>query len=289
MTAQSPTAAVLGTGIIGAPVARNLRQAFTVRVWNRTRAGAEPLAEDGIHVADTAAEAVSGAQVIVTVLTDATAVRQVIDAAAPAPGTVWIQLSTVGDTDMDELAAFATSRGLVFYDAPVLGTKRPAELGQLVVLAAGPDSQRDTAASVFDAIGGRTLWIGELPGAATRLKLAVNSLVFALTHGIAESLSLARALGLDPKLVVEAVSGGPLDSGFLQSKAGATLLGDFSAAFSIANAVKDSQLIVDAAARAGIAVDVSAAGLERFRRVAEAGHAAADMAASILGGRVAER
>ncbi|MFB8001513.1 NAD(P)-dependent oxidoreductase [Nocardia sp. NPDC056000] len=282
MTEQTPTVAVLGTGIIGAPVARNLLRTFTVRAWNRTRAAAEPLVDDGIHVAEFAAEAVSGAQVVVTVLTDAAAVRQVMAAAAPAPGTVWIQLGTVGDADIDELTEFAAERELILYDAPVLGTKQPAELGRLVVLAAGPDGERPLATAVFDAIGSRTVWVGELPGAATRLKLALNSLVFALTHGVAESLSLAEALGVDPRLVVEAVSGGPLDSGFFQSKANAALLGDFSTAFSIANAVKDSRLIVDAADRAGIAVDVSAAGLERFRRAAAAGHDAADMAASYL-------
>ncbi|WP_067539287.1 NAD(P)-dependent oxidoreductase [Nocardia crassostreae] len=282
MTAHHRTAAVLGTGIIGAPVARNLRKAFAVRAWNRSRSAVEPLAAEGIHVAETAAEAVSGAEVMITVLTDAAAVRQVLEAAAPAPGTVWIQLSTVGDTDTAELADLAAELGLVFYDAPVQGTKQPAELGRLVVLAAGPESERATATAVFDAIGSRTLWIDEKPGAATRLKLALNSLVFALTHGIAESLSLVEALGVDPRLVVEAVSGGPLDSGFFQAKAGATLSGDLTPAFSITNAVKDARLIVAAADRAGIAVDVTAAGLDRFRRAADAGHGAADMAASHL-------
>ncbi|GAB4583848.1 NAD(P)-dependent oxidoreductase [Nocardia sp. IFM 10818] len=282
MTEQSPIATVLGTGIIGAPVARNLRTAFTVRAWNRTPAAAEPLAAEGIEVARTAAEAVAGAHVVVTVLTDAAAVREVMESAAPAPGTVWIQLSTVGDADTAELAGFAAERGLVFYDAPVQGTKQPAELGRLVVLAAGPERERATATAVFDAIGSRTLWVAAEPGAATRLKLALNSLVFALTHGIAESLSLAEALGVDPNLVVEAVTGGPLDSGFFQAKARAALTGELAAAFSIDNAVKDSRLITEAAERAGITVDVTAAGLGRFQRAARAGHGAADMAASYL-------
>ncbi|NEW26205.1 NAD(P)-dependent oxidoreductase [Nocardia cyriacigeorgica] len=282
MSEHSRTAAVLGTGTIGAPVARNLRKAFAVRAWNRTAAAAQPLAADGIQVSPTPAAAASGAHVVVTVLTDAAAVREVVEAAAPAPGTVWVQMSTVGDNDTAELAAFADERELVFYDAPVQGTKQPAELGRLVVLAAGPESERDTANAVFDAIGSRTLWVADRPGAATRLKLALNSLVFALTHGMAESLSLAEALGVDPHIVVEAVSGGPLDSGFFRAKSDAALSGDFAPAFSITNAIKDSRLILAAAQRAGVAADLAAAGLDRFRRAADAGHGSADMAASYL-------
>ncbi|MFI9507759.1 NAD(P)-dependent oxidoreductase [Nocardia sp. NPDC052566] len=279
------TVAVLGTGIIGAPVAKNLRAYGAVRVWNRTRAAADEVgAAGGIVVADTVAEAVAGADVIVTVLADGPAVREVMAAAAPAfaPGVVWIQLSTVGPADTAEFADFARATGLTFYDAPVQGTKQPAENGTLVVLAAGPQDGRDVAEAVFDAIGSRTVWVAERPGVATRLKLALNSLVFALTHGIAESLSLATAFGVDPALVVDVVAGGPLDSGFLRAKAGAMLAGEYPAAFSVANSVKDAELIVAAAEQAGVAVDVTAAGLGRFRRAAAAGYGDADMAASHL-------
>ncbi|MFD9906986.1 NAD(P)-dependent oxidoreductase [Streptomyces sp. NPDC059063] len=284
--------AVLGTGTIGAPVARNLAQAHAVSVWNRTRAAADALAAtDGIEVADTPAAAVAGADVVVTVLKDGPAVREVMEAAAPglAEGAVWAQLSTVGvsagapdGVGIEELAGVAERHGLVLYDAPVQGTKQPAELGRLVVLAAGPQEHRERVEPVFDVVGSRTVWVAEAPGAASRLKLALNSFVFALTHGAAESLALAEGLGVDPALVADVVAGGPLDSPFFQAKAAAMLSGDYAASFSVDNAAKDARLVVDAAGAAGVAVDVTAAGLRRFRRAADAGHGDKDMAASYL-------
>ncbi|GHC50234.1 NAD(P)-dependent oxidoreductase [Streptomyces flavofungini] len=286
--------AVLGTGIIGAPVARHLQAHFAVRVWNRTHARAEPLAAyEGIEVCGTPAEAVAGADVVVTVLKDGPAVREALTAAAPAlaEGAVWVQLSTVGADAIDELARLAEEYGLVLYDAPVQGTKQPAENGALVILASGPRAAGEPlepARLVFDAIGGRTVWVSDEPGVASRLKLALNSLVFALTHGAAESLALAEALGVDPALVVDAVAGGPLDSGFFQAKAAAMLKGDYATSFSVGNSVKDAELVVAAAESAGVAAEVSAAGLDRFRRAADAGHGDKDMAASYLVARPAQ-
>nr|WP_268257391.1 NAD(P)-dependent oxidoreductase [Streptomyces longispororuber] len=277
--------AVLGTGIIGAPVARNLRAEFAVSVWNRTPAKAAELATtDGVVAHATPAEAVAGADVVVTVLKDGPAVREVMEAAAPAlaPGTVWIQLSTVGADAVGDLVDLAARHGLVLYDAPVQGTKQPAENGQLVVLAAGPAAGRDRAQAVFDAIGSRTVWVSQEPGAASRLKLALNSYVFALTHGAAESLALAEGLGVDPALVVDVIAGGPLDSPFFRAKAAAMLAGAYDPSFSVANAAKDARLVVAAAGAAGVPVDVTAAGLRRFERAAAAGHGAKDMAASRL-------
>ncbi|MFC9330742.1 NAD(P)-dependent oxidoreductase [Kitasatospora sp. NPDC057015] len=279
--------AVLGTGIIGAPVARNLRKNFAVSVWNRTHAKAEALAASGgIEVADTPAAAVAGADVIVTVLKDGPAVLEAVEAAAPAlaKGAVWVQLSTVGVEAIGELAGFAERHGLVFYDAPVQGTRQPAENGQLVIIASGPTDRREDARQVFDAIGSRTVWIGEESGAASRLKLALNSLVFALTHGTAESLAIARGLGIDPALVVDVVTGGPLDSKYFQLKAAAILAGDYSTSFSVSNSVKDARLVVDAAEEAGVKVDGTAAGLRRFQRALDEGHGDKDMAASYLAG-----
>jgi 3-hydroxyisobutyrate dehydrogenase len=191
-------------------------------------------------------------------------------------------MSTVGIGAIDELAAFAGRHGLKLFDAPVQGTRQPAEQGQLVILASGPAQDRDTVQSVFDAIGKRTVWVSEKIGAASRLKLALNSWAFALTHGVAESLALAKGLGVDPALVVDVVKGGPMDSAFFQSKAAFILANDYPTSFSIANALKDAGLVMEAVERAGITADLAAAGLQRFRRAFEAGHQDKDMAASGL-------
>lgn len=284
-TNRNITIAVLGTGLIGAPVARNLhKQGFKVHAWNRTAAKALALVADGILAFDNPADAVDGADIIVTVLKDGPSVEQAMRAAAPAlgKGAIWLQLSTVGIEGIDALAALAAEQGLVFYDAPVQGTRQPAELAQLIILASGPVEQREAAQAAFDAIGRRTLWVSAQTGASSRLKLALNNWAFALTHGLAESLVLAKGLGIDPALVVDVVTGGPMDSGYFQVKAAAILAENYAASFSIANAVKDARLVVDAASHVGVQMDAAQAGLRRFGRALDAGHGDKDMAASYL-------
>lgn len=277
--------AVLGTGLIGAAIARNLaRKGFKVRAWNRSPDKARALAVDGIERFDHVAEAVRDAAIIVTVLKDGPAVNETMAAALPGlrKGAVWLQLSTVGVEATEALAGFAAENGIVIYDAPVQGTRQPAEQGKLVILASGPERERDAAQAIFDAIGQRTLWVSDTPGAGSRLKLALNAFVFALTHGVAETLAIAKALGVDPALVIDAVTGGPLDSGFFQSKAGAMLKGDYTTSFSVENGAKDARLVMDALSGTGVRAELAEAGLARFRRAVNAGHGGKDIAASFL-------
>ncbi|MET7702400.1 NAD(P)-dependent oxidoreductase [Streptomyces sp. NPDC005485] len=280
------TVSVLGTGIMGAAMARNLARAgHTVRAWNRTRSKAEPLTSDGVQVADTPAEAVRGADVVLTVLHDGAAALETMRQAAPAlrPGSAWVQSTTAGIEALGELARFARDHELAFFDAPVLGTRQPAEAGQLVVLAAGPSRDRDAVTPVFDAVGARTVWTGEdgAQGSATRLKLVANSWVLTVTHGAAEALALAEGLGVDPQGFFDIIDGGPLDMGYLRAKAGLILDGGLTPpSFAVTTAEKDARLIVEAGERHGVRLDVAAAGAERFRRAAAQGHGGEDMAAS---------
>ncbi|MEV6482725.1 NAD(P)-dependent oxidoreductase [Streptomyces sp. NPDC051576] len=286
MTTEKLTVSVLGTGIMGAAMARNLARAgHTVHAWNRTRAKAEPLTADGAHVTDTAAEAVRDADVILTMLYDGDTVLDVMREAAPVlrPGAAWIQSTTSGLESVAELAAFAQRHELVFYDAPVLGTRQPAEAGQLTVLAAGPSTGRDTVTPVFDAVGARTMWVGEDGAAATatRLKLVANSWVLAVTNAAGEALALAKGLDVDPQNFLDLIAGGPLDMGYLQAKSAAILEDRLTpASFAVSTAVKDARLIVQAGAANGVRLDVAAAGAERFARAAAQGHGDEDMAAA---------
>ncbi|MER6029332.1 NAD(P)-dependent oxidoreductase [Streptomyces sp. NPDC001851] len=283
---DKPTVSVLGTGIMGAAMARNLcRAGLEVRAWNRTREKAEPLAADGARIAGTPAEAVEGADAVLTMLYDGHTVLDVMREAAPAlrPGTVWAQCTTVGVDLIGGLAAFAREHGLVFYDAPVLGTKQPAEAGRLTVLAAGPEQGRATVAPVFDAVGEKTMWTGADGGAgsASRLKLVANSWVLAATAATGEVLALAQALGVDPQGFFDLIEGGPLDMGYLRAKAALVLDGTLSPpSFAVATAEKDARLIVQAGERGGVRLDVAAAAAERFARAAALGHADEDMAAA---------
>jgi 3-hydroxyisobutyrate dehydrogenase len=283
---QPITVGVLGTGIMGAAMARSLlRAGHVVRVWNRTRAKAGPLADDGATVAGTAAEAVRGADVVLTMLHDGDAVLEVMTAAAEGlrPGMVWAQFSTVSLDAIESLAGFARDRGLVFIDSPVLGTRQPAEAGQLILLAAGPDTVRERIAPVFEAVGARTIWTGTegAAGNGTRLKLVANSWVIAATNAAGEAIALAQALGVDPATFFDAIGGGGLDMPYLRLKAGLILDGKLSpASFAARTAAKDARLIVEAGRAHGVRLDVAEAGANRLARVTDAGHGDEDMAAA---------
>ncbi len=278
----TPTVALLGTGIMGTGMARNTAAAgLPLTVWNRTRAKAEPLA-DVAAVADTPADAVRGADVVVVMLMDADAVLDVLEQASPGleDGAVVVQTSTIGPEGTRRVAAWAAERGVALLDAPVLGTKGPAEQGKLVVLAAGPATAREKARPVLEAVGARTVEQGEV-GEGSALKLACNNLVATLVEGIAESLVLARALGVDPHLVLEAVRGGAMDAPYVQLK-GTAMLDDAldDAAFPLAGAAKDTRLIVEAATAAGVRLEVAEAVQRRFAAAVEAGQGGADLAAT---------
>jgi 3-hydroxyisobutyrate dehydrogenase len=254
--AEKQTMALLGAGgTMGFAMAGNLARAgFGLRAWNRSRDKAEPLSRDGVQVTDTPAEAARGAEVILTMLADADAVLEAMQAergvlsGEPAEGALWLQMSTIGEEGTERCVELAREHRLEFVDAPVLGTKAPAEKGELVVLASGPERAHDRVADIFQAVGQRTMWVGEA-GAGTRLKLATNSWILTIVEGAAETLALAEGLGLDPQLVLEALRGGPLDLPYLQMKGKAILERDFSPSFRLVLAAKDAALVERAAER----------------------------------------
>src|SRR4051794_11579314 len=279
-----PTVALLGTGTMGAGMARNIAAArIPLKVWNRTRAKAEPLADAGAEVADSPAEAVRDADVVLTMLFDADAVRTALEHARDGlqEGAVLLQQSTVGVEATEQLGSLARQRGLLYVDAPVLGTRKPAEDGALVVLASGPDEARDRVRPVLEAISARTLWVGAA-GQGTRLKLVANSWVLTVVEGIAEALSLAKALGVDPRQFLEVVKGGAMDAPYVQLKGGAMLAGDFTPAFGLDGAAKDAGLIVDAARAVGADVEFLDVVRRHFARAHQAGYGDRDLSATFL-------
>jgi 3-hydroxyisobutyrate dehydrogenase len=276
------TVAVLGTGIMGAPMARHLAAAgFDVRAWNRTIEKAQPLADDGVQVMSSPAEAARGADVLLTMLADADVIEQTVtpqllrDLAGDA---VWVQSSTVGIAGTARLSALAAAAGTAYVDAPVLGTRQPAEAASLTVLASGPDALRDRCAPLFDAYAARMLWVGD-GDRATRLKLVMNSWVLALTTATAEAMALADGLGLDPKRFLETIEGGPLDVAYAHAKGAMMLKRDFPPAFPVWGGLKDAELILEAAEAAGVRMQVAAGVRAQMRSTLEAGHADEDMAA----------
>jgi 3-hydroxyisobutyrate dehydrogenase len=276
---STPTVALLGTGIMGRGMAANIVKAgITLTVWNRTREKATGL---GADVAETPETAVKGASVVITMLPDGPVTEEVIREAAPEPGTIWLQQATVGVEGNDRLAAVADELGLVHVDAPVLGTKGPAEAGQLTILASGPDEAREAAAPVFEAIGAKTLWLGAA-GQGSRLKLVANSWVLTIVEGVAESLTLAKALGLDPQQFLDAVKGGAVDAPYVQIKGAAMLSGGYDAQFPLWGAAKDARLIEEAGRGAGVELAIIESARRHFERALADGHGELDMAATYL-------
>ena len=271
--------ALLGAGgTMGAGMARNLTSAgIEVRAWNRTRERAEPLADDGIAVAGTPAEAADGADIVLTILSDAEAVLEAMDGVT-CP--LWIQASTIGLSGTEHCAQVADERGITLIDAPVLGTKAPAEQGELIVLASGPDDARERVQPVFDAIGKKTMWVGEA-GVGSRLKLVTNNWILAIVEATAETVALAEGVDVDPNDFLEAVSGGPLDLPYLQMKAKAMMEGSWEPSMRLALAAKDAALVMEAADRHGLDLPLPRLVRERMEAAGEE-HGDKDMAATYL-------
>jgi 3-hydroxyisobutyrate dehydrogenase len=281
---SAPVVTVLGTGTMGAGMVRSLRRAgLPVRVWNRDGAKAHALADVGAEAFDTPAEAAAGADVVLTMLLDADSVIDAIRRAAPAPGTVWLQTATVGIEGAERTVAVARELHLELVDCPVQGTRKPAEEGALVLLASGSERARAGLAPVFEALGRKTLWLGEA-GAGSRLKLVCNAWVFALLAGVAQSVALARGLGLDPRDFFSAIEGGHLDTPYAHVKGAAMAAGDYQVSFSLLGAIKDNRLIREALTSAAVPDRLTAAVLETMEVAADrVDPAAVDMAALIEG------
>jgi len=275
--------AVLGTGIMGAGMARSmLRSGLDVIVWNRSPGRAAPLAADGAQVAGTAAEAVAGVDAVVTMLWDGGSVAEVMTAALPAApgGVLWAQTSTVSLRDAGMLLpALASMYGARYADAPVLGSRQPAEEGKLLVLAAAPGPLRDPVKPLFDAIAARTVWVSERPGDGTRLKLVTNSWVGTIVAATAQAIALAQSLGLDPQVFLDTVRGGAVDTPFLHLKGQSMIAGEFPPSFTVDGAVKDTGLIAAAMRESGTDATLMDAIAGQYRKAADGGHGADDMAA----------
>jgi len=257
------TVAVIGAGgTMGFAMARNIARAgISVRAWNRTPDKARPLAGDGAYIAATPADAATGASIVLTMLADADAViiamegdngalPVMAESGGPEP-VIWLQMSTIGEEATEGCMGLAHRYGVGYVDAPVLGTRQPAEQGELVVLESGPQEARPRVQPVFDAIGHRTIRAGEA-GAGTRLKLVTNSWVLAVVEAAAETIALADGLGVDPSLFFQAVEGGPLDLPYLRIKGHAMTERDFTPSFRLSLAAKDAALVTDAAWQHGV-------------------------------------
>ena len=245
--------AILGIGAMGHGMAASaLRAGIPTIVWNRSIAATRDLAELGAQVAGSAADAARRAAIVVTMVTDAEAVISIAQdqgmLAAMPRGAIWAQMSTIGVAGTDRVAAVAAAGrpDVTLVDAPVSGSKDPAERGELMIFASGPGAARPRVAPLFDALGQRTIWVGEA-GAGTRLKLVANTWLAFANEAVAASVALARQLGLATETVRDALGGGPLVSPWQAAKLPRIAEGEFSAQFALSLALKDVHRALEAA------------------------------------------
>ena len=278
--------AVIGAGIMGSAMTRNLVVAgVNMRVWDRSPAATVPLAAAGAVVAPSAREAVRDADVVITMLPTADAVESVIFgdgvADAFADGCVWAQMGTIGVEATRRIAGrLAAQRpGVMFVDAPVSGSKGPAEQGQLLILASGPAAAAGTVRPVFDILGRKTVWLGEA-GQGSVVKLVVNAYMSILIEGVAETMELADRFGIGHQQLADVIEGGPLDAPIADAKLHKMDRGDYAAEFPLEWALKDVDLAISAAG--GQAPPLLAALSDQWHAAVAAGHGRQDISAARL-------
>ena len=254
MLGTRDSVAMLGVGTMGHGMATNvLRAGIPTIVWNREPEATRDLAALGAQVTDTPADAARRAAIVVTMVTDADAVMSIAGEqgmlAALAPGTIWVQMSTIGVAGIERVATLVENQrpDVTLVDAPVSGSKGPAEEGKLTIFASGPDDARARVAPLFDAIGQRTMWVGPV-GTGTRLKIVNNTWLAFGAEAVDASVALAHRLGLDTEAVADALGAGPLASPWQKAKLQRIQERDFSPEFPLSLALKDVRLALEAAA-----------------------------------------
>jgi 3-hydroxyisobutyrate dehydrogenase len=264
---------------------RLLDQGIEVIAWDRDPEQVTAVEERGARRGEEPAEVVRGAEVVITMLPTAPIVLDVVEPLLEdwPEETIWLQMSSVGAAEADQLVEVSKANDVTLVDAPVSGSTHPAEEGQLTILASGPDSARAPAGPVFEALGSRVLWVGEA-GMGSRLKMAANHWMIAMTAALAEAMHLCEAMGLDQQQFVELLDGGPLGSAYGLLKLDEMRRHDYPVGFPVRLALKDLELVREVEQSSKAAMPVLDVVLERYRTANE-DHADEDLAAVYEVGR----
>jgi 3-hydroxyisobutyrate dehydrogenase len=258
---------------------RLLNEGTRVVAWDRDAGHVEGLRQRGANIAGSAREVVADADVVITMLPTAEIVLSVVEPLLSdwPKQTIWLQMSSVGAAESDQLAQVAAASEIVLFDAPVSGSTRPAEEGKLTILASGPDSARARIEPVLAALGSRVLWVGEA-GKGSRLKLAANHWMITMVAALAETMQLCDLMGLEQQQFIELLDGGPLGSAYGLQKLAEMTQHEYPAGFPVRLALKDLSLVHEVAEGAHVEMPQLNAALGRMTEAA-AGHADEDVAA----------
>jgi 3-hydroxyisobutyrate dehydrogenase len=257
---------LLGVGLMGSAMAhRLLDREIAVIAWDRNPERLRELEARGGERAQRPGDVVSAAGAVITMLPTADVILDVVEPLLDEwpENTIWLQMSSVGAAEADELARVAGAHGVKIVDAPVSGSTQPAEQGQLTILASGPDSARTAVEPLFDALASRVLWVGDA-GMGSRLKMAANHWMITMVAALAESMQLCETMGLDQRHFVALLDGGPLGSPYAMQKLGEMRRHDYPAGFPIRLALKDLELVREVEQSARVAMPVLDVVRERF-------------------------
>lgn len=274
----------IGLGIMGSRMAANLLEAgHNLTVYNRTKEKADELLERGATWADSPAAAVQQVDVLVTMLAHPEAVEETALGEegfleAMREGQLWVDSSTLNPTFSKRMAREATARGVHFLDAPVAGTKAPAESGDLVFLVGGDEADVVKAQPLLEAMGKATKHVGD-NGMGTSLKVVVNHTLATSMAAFAEGMAFGKGLGLSQKVLFDTLIGGPLVPAFIGAKREKLEQGDYTPDFPLKWTQKDMQMVATAAYDVGVPMPLANLTKELYQTAVKRGHGDEDFSA----------
>lgn len=278
------TVGLIGLGLMGLPMGQNvLRAGFSLVVWNRTSAKAEPLVRAGAKLAANPRETAAQADVLITIVSDPAALESVLWGADGAlaglrPGSTLVDSSTVSPDLARRIASACAERGANFLDAPVTGGTWGAEKGELVFMVGGKAEVLERVKPVLEAMGKRFFLLGP-NGAGQTIKLGMNLLLALEVDALAEALALVTAAGVPAERLIEVMQSSMARSGVLDVKAPLILRNEFPASFPLRLMHKDLRLALELAREHGTPLPAASAAYATYTAVKDASTDDPDFAA----------
>ncbi|KAE8651287.1 glyoxylate/succinic semialdehyde reductase 2, chloroplastic isoform X2 [Cucumis sativus] len=276
----------LGLGIMGTPMAQNLiKSGCDVTVWNRTKSKCDPLINLGAKYQSSPQEVAASCDVTFAMLADPNSALEVAcgengAASGMSPGKGYVDVSTVDDTTSKLISARIKDTGALFLEAPVSGSKKPAEDGQLIFLTAGDKSLYETVAPFLDIMGKSRFYLGDV-GNGAAMKLVVNMIMGSMMAAFSEGLLLSEKVGLDPNDVVEVVSQGAISAPMYKLKGPAMIKSQYPTAFPLKHQQKDLRLALGLAESVSQSTPIAAAANELYKVAKSRGLSDQDFSAVI--------
>jgi len=281
---MKPTIGLIGLGLMGKPMGRNLLKAgFPLVVWNRTKERADDLVREGAKFASNPRDVAAQADILITIVSDPPAVESVLWGSNGAldglrRGSLYIDSSTVSPDLARRTAAACAERGVDYLDAPVTGGTWGAEKGELVFMIGGKQEVLDRAKPVLEAVGKRFFLLGP-NGAGQTVKLAMNMLLAVEVEALAESLALVMKAGLPGERLIEVMQSSMARAAVLDVKAPQILKNDYPPSFPLRLMHKDMRLALELARKEGVSLPAGAAAFSAYTAVKDSAKEDLDYAA----------